>query len=473
MVETGALSASEATGENNSASASAFKSLIGQTSAQGSNVVAWLNQNATGTSGIQNQISLGLESAQKAASTPIVATVENPTTLSATLTQAFEQALGYSPSAAQIQSFIKQVQNQDTAYASAPRTEAQDEINQAHSEESALNKLGPDGIDTVIAAYQAAVTGTKLPGAGTVQGPATGSIPTSPPQTPGSQGATIQANEAATAAPAGTRLPAGVAEYNTPQGTQVGANLLPTPDGTITTRTPNKPGIWNDIESAVTGNSNSANSGQINAGSTTTRQTKYQQRYTTAPGAPSGATTTTYGGLYALSAADWKEVQTLYPLAKKYATPGAAPQSVQQAAFTSLLSNAYESNGNSWSKAIASIASGTPFGTKEGTNLSTFGNQVAAEVNNQITALQSQVDNSDVTVKVSAPDATAEANLAAKQSDPASYEAAQTASWGEELNKMLTGTPSMYNQTSSDTFTGPVSPEAATAAPVGGSTGNL
>jgi hypothetical protein len=88
---------------------------------------------------------------------------------------------------------------------------------------------------------------------------------------------------------------------------------------------------------------------------------------------------------------------------------------------------------------------------------------VAAEVNNQITALQNQVNNSSVTVKVAAPDATAEANLAAKQSDPAGYEAAQTASWGSVLNKMLSGSPSMYNQSTADTFTGPVSAQMATA----------
>jgi hypothetical protein len=65
-----------------------------------------------------------------------------------------------------------------------------------------------------------------------------------------------------------------------------------------------------------------------------------------------------------------------------------------------------------------------------------------------------------VTTKVTAPDATAEADLAAKQSDPTGYYAAQDASWGSVLNKMLSGTPDMYDQSSSDTFTGPVASEA-------------
>jgi hypothetical protein len=186
------------------------------------------------------------------------------------------------------------------------------------------------------------------------------------------------------------------------------------------------------------------------------------------PNAPGPAnapnSTPTYGGTYALSAADWKKAQSIYSPASKYSTPGAAPQSVQLAAFSSLLTNQYDANGGSWSKAVASIASGSPFGTAEGTHLSAFGNQVAAEVNNQITAIQNQVNNDTVTTKVTAPDATAEANLAAKQSDPAGYEAAQTASWGSVLNKMLSGTTSMYNQSSSDTFTGPVSAQAMTSA---------
>lgn len=493
MADVGAIPQTDATGLDNSAALSAFSTLLGSSSALGTNVFDYLNANSTGQNAqitaTQNAISENLTKAQAEATAPIVATVENPTTLSATLTSAFEQALGYSPDQAQIQSFINQVQGQDTAYASAPRAEAQAQIAQAHSEESALNKLGPDGIDTVIQAYQAAISGTKLPGAGTVQGPVTGSIPSAPTQAPGSQGATIQSNEAANASPAGSRLPAGVAEYNTPQGTQVGANLLPTPDGSVTNYSIQPRGVLGTID-------NSINNGFIGSAArlnnlfdwlpgvphqnvpntgpnvVTTQQTKYKQRYTTAPGAPTGATAPTYGGLYALSAADWKEVQTLYPLAKKYATPGAAPQSVQQAAFTSLLSNAYDNNGNSWSKAIASIASGTPFATAEGTNLSAFGNQVAAEVNSQIEAVQNQVNNDAVTVKVSAPDATAEANLAAKQSDPASYEAAQTASWGEVLNKMLAGAPSFYDQTSADTFTGPVSPEAAST-PLSTTGGNV
>ena len=66
------------------------------------------------------------------------------------------------------------------------------------------------------------------------------------------------------------------------------------------------------------------------------------------------------------------------------------------------------------------------------------------------------MNNSPITVKVAQPDAVAEANLAAKQSDPTGYYAAQTASWGENVNQMLQGSPQYYNNATSDTFTGPV-----------------
>jgi hypothetical protein len=451
MVNVGELSQTEANGVNNSSALSAFKSLIGSSAAQGTNVLSYLDANASGTAGIGNQISANLTKAQENATQPIVASVENPTTLSATLTSAFENALGYSPDQSQIQSFINQVQGQDTTYAEAPRAEAQAQINLAHSENSALNKLGPDGIDQVISAYQAAVTGTNMPGAGTTQGP--------------------QLSQGQAVAPV-MGSPNTASPITTPTSQQLPPGINPTGPG-MTTKEQYVPEgtIGNLVNSLVQpGNLFSGHGLQptstreevttVHGSKTTMKKTGSAQ---IAPTHFNPQSSATYGGVYALSVADWKEAQALYPAAKKFSTPGGAPQSVQAGAFTSLLSNAYDQNGGSWSKAISSIASGTPFGSNEGSHLSAFGDQVASQVNDQITALQSQVNNDTVTTKVSAPDATAEANLAAKQSDPTGYYAAESASWGEELNKMLSGTSSMYNQTSADTFTGPVGAEAATA----------
>lgn len=450
LVNVGYLTDTAATGEYNSTTLDAFQNLVGavsQTYGPGY-APTYLDQVAGGTSGIQNQISANLTKATESATQPIVASVENPTTLSADITAAFETALGYSPDQTQIQSFISQVQGQDTTYAEAPRTEAQQQIDQAHSEESALNKLGPDGIDSVIQAYQAAVNGTKMPGAGTVQGPVNGAIPN-----PGT--------------PIGSPLQPGTVPTMTSEGQVVGGQVKGTTKTTTSTPTPagGISGFFDNFANFATGGTSlfgkggdTGSNGQVGTSKTTTTQSVKAVPNGSLP-ANTPNTTPTYGGLYALSAADWKKAQDDYAPAKKYATPGSAPESVQLGAFSAVLQSAYDSSG-SWSKAVASIASGSPFGTAEGTHLSNFGNQVAAEVNSQIDAVQNQVNNDTVTTKVTAPDATAEADLAAKQSDPTGYYAAQDASWGSVLNKMLSGTPDMYDQASSDTFTGPVASEA-------------
>lgn len=438
MVNAGQLSSADATGLNNSTALGAFKSLIGTTAAQGTNVISYLDQLGQGTNAIQNQISSNLTKDQEAATQPIVATETNPNTLEADLTNAFDNALGYAPDAKQIQSFISQVQGQETSYAEAPRTEAQDEINQAHSEENALNKLGPEGIDTVIQAYQAAVTGTKLPGAGTPQGPVNGAIPA-----PGT--------------PIGSPLQPGTVPTMNAQGTVVGGQVENTTSNKYVNQSP---GL---VDQALHGFLNPQPDTEKLV---TTHGTKVEKNPPLPAGTPN--TTPTYGGTYALSPADWKKAQSLYSAASKYSTAGSAPQSVQLGAFTSLLTNAYDESG-SWSKAVASIASGSPFGTSEGTHLSAFGTSVANEVNNQITALQNQVNNSAVTVKVAAPDSSgaygAEAANAAKEADPVGYYAANTASWGQELNQMLAGAPLMYSENTSDSFSGPVTPGEASSTP--------
>lgn len=448
MVSAHILTPADANGLDNATASTAFQSLLGSTALEGTNPLTFLQQQSAPTTSAYNNvgdtISANLTAATKNATTPEVITQTNPTTLSADITSAFEQSLGYAPDQAQIQSFISQIQGQETTYGNAPRQEAQDQITQAHSEDTALNKLGPNGLDSVIQAYQAAVNGTKMPGAGTTQGPVNGATPIAP-----------NAAQAAQTQTPGTPLGPGDTQFFSPQGHLIGANVLPTANGTK--MEPN-PAAHNNF--SLFNNQNTAPQ-QIPV----TQLKQFQGNAPTmAVGTPNS--TPTHGGLFALSAADWKKAQTLLGKSssiQKYATPGQAPAAVQQSAVSELLQNEYDNNGGSWSKAVSTVASGTPFGTAEGTHLSAFGTSVANEVTSQIASLQSEVNNDAVTVKVSQPDATAEANLAAKQSDPSGYEAAQSASWGEVLNKMLSGTPSMYNQSTADTFTGPVSAQEATA----------
>ena len=433
MVTAGVLPASEATGQMFGSPLTAFENLAGRVALTGSDPFTYLDQNATPEAAIQNQISGNLAVAEKAAQAPEEITQANPTTLSAAITAAFMQTTGRAPDQAQIQAFISGVEGQYDTYGNAPRAAAQAEITQAHNEESALNALGPDGVDKVISAYQQAVSGSGLAGAGTTQGPVTGPS---------------MANS-----PLGHTFMGG--------SNEVGPNVQPV--GTTRTTTKMVPqGILGQFVHSL-----EAGVGPGAAGTPYVPQKTTSTTYR-APNlgqnAPAGVTWagSTHGGTYALSQADWTAAQKDYAPAKKYATPGAAPQAVQQAAFTALLTNLYESNGNSWSKAVASIASGTPFGTKEGSNLAAFGDQVAAQVNASIAALQNEVDNSPVTVKVAAPDVTAEANLAAKQANPVGYYAANVGSWDDVLSGMLQGSPELYNQSASDTFTGPVNAAAMT-----------
>lgn len=447
LVNTGQLAASDANGLNNSTALSAWKGLIGLAQQQGTDAKTWIfNQvaSSSGTNAIQNTISSQITAATKNLSAPLTITQTNPTTLAAQLTNAFDQALGYAPDQKQIQSFIDQIQGQETTYGSAPRAEAQAQITQAHAQESALNQLGPNGLDSVISAYQAAVTGTKLPGAGTVQGPFNGAVQN--PATPLPTG---------TPAP-GSALPAGVTERYTPEGNLVGGDIMPTSSTVITRPAISIPG--GQPVGYFGGGLGYVQPDHLNVPAQTKTIPSFVHQ--TAPLPPAGAagTTPTHGGIFALSPQDWVEAKKLIPglIKANMTTPGLAPLAVQHAAISALLQNAYETHGNSWSKAISSIASGSPFGTAEGTHLSAFGDQVAAEVNNQITALQSQVNNDAITTKVTAPDAPAEASAAAKQADPVGYYAANSASWGNELNQMLTGAPLMYGQGTSDTFSGPV-----------------
>ena len=460
MVTAGLMPASAATGLRGGASLTAFKDLAGVTSAQNTDPFDWLSTNATPLNQIQTQISANLTAAEKAVSAPEVASVTNQTTNNADLTAAFEQALGYSPDQKQLDAFNAGIQSQEVAAAGGPRAAAQGELNAAKTETAALDAMGPDDVDKVIAAYQAAVSGSGLPGAGTTQGPATGPLMGNVPQGHDFQGATAQVG--ANVQPTGT---------TTSRTTQVAPGILAQAghalgnvlhSGTTITDVNGRPVLTPGTPPSVGTPDNTQ----------TTQRTTYRAPSLGAVPALTGGmwSGSTYGGTYALSQADWTQAlkdlgATGVKYKKLYATPGSAPQSVQQAAFSALLVNAYDTNGGSWSAAISAIASGTPFGQAKGTHLTAFGNQVASQVNAQIAALQNQVNNSPVTVKVSQPDITAEANLAAKQSDPTGYEAAQVSSWGQELNQMLQGSPQYYNNASTDTFTGPVGAGLATGTP--------
>lgn len=457
MVQAGLLKTSDANGVVGGTAETAYKQLINEASAQGQSVQGYLNQVGQGGLGtIENQIASNVAGAEATLgkTTPIVATETNPTTLAAAINQAVDQTLGYTPgNMDQItQAFISQIQGQDVAYAEsgqqANRAAAQETIDRAKAEDSALSKLGPDGIDTFLSAYVNAIHGTGVAGAGTVQGPATGSQPNANYLKPG------------------TKLgPDTNVGFNT-SGNEMLSNTLPT----MTTRS--SPAVSVPAPSQITlpftgtpitppGSGMTIPAHSVTTGSPTPGNASV------APALPPGlpGATSTYGGLYALTPALWQDAQKLYPGAKKYATAGTAPQSVQQAAVTALATNLYEQSG-SWADVATTLAGGKPGASGKvlgsSTNINTFANDVANQVNDQIAALQTEVNTApDVTIKTTQPDVAAEANLAAKQSDPVGYYAANAASFGGLLGKMLFGRPLDIVQSTADTFTGPVESTAS------------
>lgn len=458
LVGAGLLSSSDATGIPNSSSIAAFKEAITQSAPTGQSTLDWLQQNGTGTASIENQVAEQSSRAEGAITSPVAASVENPTTLAATITNAFDQELGFAPNQDQVNSFISQIQGQDVSNAEAPRAEGQAELSQAESEQSALNKLGPNGIDQFLTAYQSAISGGGLPGGGSAQGPATGSTPNpnSPYITPGTKlGADTNVSFNANGAEIASTQPA--TQKTTTQSEQV----------------PNDPNSISPFSAGRLIPGGHIDLGTRTVSKTTTSPVEGVGSSPTAPNIPAGFsnTTPTYGGMYALSPALWQQAKALTPSAKNYATAGAAPQSVQQAAVTNLASSLYEKS-SSWSDVAIEMAGGTPGKTTGGqtamgtkTNIQSFATNIANQVNSQIESIQNQVNNSSVTVKETSPDANAEASQAAKEADPTGYYAGNYASWGGMLSKMLFGTPLAQMESSADTFSGPVGSTSASGSP--------
>lgn len=442
MVQAGLLAQGSATGVlSDSTSLTAYKALIGSAAEAGTSVTGYLNQiTQNGVGPLQNQISNQITNAQSqiASERPVVATVDNPTTLDAALTNAFDQALGYAPSADQLSAFRNALQSQQVGYAQAgneaTKASAQAELNNAKSEQSALNSLGADGIDSFLSAYSKAIHGTGIAGGGTDQGPVTGM--------------------STTALPAGTMGPEGPASlaYSSSSTQQVPFGALGAMGHNITHL------FGGDVTPATT-----------HPVTTTTNHPAVQVPPNPNVTPLSMGNQPVHGGMWALTPGLWKQAQSLYSAAQKYATPGQAPEAIQHGAVAALATQMYDKSG-SWSDVAIELAGGTPGSAKGATvpgtktNLQNFAEGVANDVNTQLQSVQNQINTTPpVTLKVTNPDVGAEASAAAKQSDPVGYYAANAATAGSLLNQMLAGAPQMYGQATTDTFSGPVPAGVATS----------
>ena len=424
MVQAGRLSAGSATGvEDNSTARSAYVRLIGDSAGQGMTIQQYLsNVGQGGLGSLDNQISGNKSAAEKTlgSTAAVGVTTENASTLQAAITNAFDQTLGYAPSQEQVSAFVSAIQGQDPSYAEGAnnqnRAQASAEVTQATAQQNSLKNLGPDGVDAFLTAFHNVVNG--LPGGDNLQrGPQVGT-----------------AGQFTTALPGNKVL--------TPEEVKAQTTL---PNG--------QPRMLNGAPMEV-----------MDA-----RNAQGQAVVTTNPGLEGpAAAAPVYGGEYALSPILWKQALDLLGAQgktweKKYTSPGQAPVQVQLTAVRTLAEHLY-AQSVSLADVATHLAQGSP---AAGKNVAAFANNMASQVGAQISQLQNQVNTTpDVTTHVTAPDANAEANLAAKAADPVGYYAANYASWGGLLSRMLnSGTPLNLMQSTADTFTGPVGSTGPAPAP--------
>jgi len=412
LVALGYLTEADATGEASSTDLSAFKAMLGQ-----GKLSDFQTALSDPTTAVQAQISTNLATAakeQSAAQQPIVASLTDTNSANQTLSKAFEDALGYQPSADQMNTFVQSLhaaqESQAAGERDAEQQAASEETAQSKVQEDALQKLGPDGLDSFLSAYSNAIHGLGQSNAvnGTVAAP--GSV---------------------------NPNPAGI--LNGPMGapttstTQVGRSGLGALAGMFI------PGMG--ITHSVTSTTQPA--------ATTVNQ----------PIATSGSkgSVPARGGIYALSPSLWQQAQQLYPAAAKYTTAGSAPQTIQTGAVGALAQHLFDTNGNSWSDVAISLAGGNPSNPTAGhvantsTNLQTFATGIANNVNSQIAALQNEANTQAApVVGKEAPNPEADALAAAESADPDQYIAHNMSLVEGTVQKMLYGTPQIEAQSTSN-----------------------
>lgn len=467
LVTAGFLSSTDAKGVWNTATTSALDAAQSAATSQGqSDVVPYLVANSGPTATIEHQIvanASAAETADTAAEAPRVANLTDTNALNEGLSKAFEDALGYTPSAAQMNTFAQSFHGAQTNEVAgeneALRSAAQQEVTQATSEESALNKLGPNGLTAFVTAYGNALHGVNPAAGAGQQGPVTGA----------------QAKDTSQYLTPGSKLPPDTTAGFNANGAEMVANVPPTIHTTTQQRPPGELAqLGHAATSALgllnpfSGWSNSAASSDIQgltgAGTPYTNQQVTTSTpgvgMATAPQLPVGATgtTPTYGGFYSLSTAMWQQVAKAGNVdLKKYPTAGSAPLPIQQGAFAKWAQDMSDS-GESWSDIAITAAGGNPSNSskmpvmgKAGTNLQSFANGIATQVNNQLQAIANQSMQPAVPViGKEAPNAAADELAAAESSDPNQYIAHNMSLAEGTVQKMLYGTPQIEAQSTSN-----------------------
>ena len=465
MASAGLLTDAQATGEQSSVSDTAFKALIGDSQANGVSPTTYLTTIAAGgTTGAQEAILAETTGAEKELTNPAPETVDltNPSTARAAIQNAFTQTLGYAATDAQVAQFTAALQGQDYTNAAegndATKAQAEQELASAKAQTSALDALGQDGVNSFITALRSAINGGGAPGAGTNTGPISGTEGGVAAQ-PGAPGLTLGGPGGTPGQSATQTEPTGA--YHVPQ-ISTGLNPTPPPGSGPAGNIPLIAGLVNGPEPEQPG-------GPVVYTTHTGEKVTYSHAATPpVAGQPGGAV---HGGLYALTPKDWALARQQLPNLQLPDTPGAATPADQEAAAKAVALHLYQQYNGSWSDVAMAMAGGTPgtaSGKAEGTNtqMAVFANNIVTSINNALMQVQNQAGTTPtMTVKETTPDVNAEANAAAKASDPIGYAAANYSSWGSELDKILYGSPQTYLSATSDTFTGPVAPPATPGGP--------
>lgn len=484
MVNANILAATKATGMASDGLA-AFKDAINLAGSAKIPVAFWLaNAQQNGIAGAEQT---ALQEANKATASlqnPAAVQImnENPTTLSADVQQAWDQTLGYAADPSQISAFVNAIHAQDASYAEAGNaaTKANDQQVLANTKaaNTSLQALGIDGSTMFASLYQKALGqpatapgvsgptvapgGLNINGVNAQGGTATATSPEGPTQMPPTSGAPAnnvpvmsaqQAPQTGRSALPVTNLPslAGIPQTAENVGKVIGDAAGAVGNALHSWLNPPDPSLVAAETHKVLTHSNAPKTGAP-ATQTTVRSTT-----SATPPAPPAVRS----GLYQLTPALWQAALTQYgqPSANinAYPTEASAPIAVQQAAFNALSLHLF-SQTNSWASVTEQLQSGSPT-AKPTTTQQHYADSINSQINADVAGIQNGLNNQPVvTEKFTAPDATAEANAAAKASDPIGYTAANISSAGAVLQSMIYGNPVSELQNTSDTFTGPVAP---------------
>ena len=389
-------------------------------------------------------------------------TSTDPNALRDQLASAFTTTLGYGPTSAQVNQFVSSFHaaEQQAALATtidpttgmsylSETTGAAAGLKRAQQELTALNGLGPDGIDAFLNAVrqvtlknQAALGITNINQGPVTQLPSQGQIPMTQQYVPG---------QAAQAAVPGTTLP-GTGGVTGPSVLAGARNVAVSgmdavfPGLFAKTPMPSTTGPTVGGRPAVP-----ATQGQ----EATVQNPLYMHGAQMAPGTNQRNQTVPYaGGVYGINPTAWSStLNALGYTASRYPTPASAPESVQTAVATYYSEQQLRDFGD-WGNVLSMLWTAKPLSASSNQpvfqmvnghmTMQNFADAALTDVNNELNNMIGQVQSAGPPTVIAkpTPNAASDALAAARQSDPTGYIANESSDMFGIVNQMLYGAPS-------------------------------